>query len=78
MVKGSNGMSASEVSRAAGIAQPRVAAALKDLKAAKRIFQGGDRRFARYAGDPRTAEAASTHARKTASGPVLKPAKKKK
>lgn len=69
-------MSASEVSRAAGIAQPRVAAALKDLKAAKRIYQGGNGRSPDTPATP-AAEAASTHARKTASGPVLKPAKKK-
>jgi hypothetical protein len=55
-----------------------VATALKELRTAKRIFQGGDRRFARYAGDAKTAARASVIARTTASGPILKakPAKR--
>ncbi len=69
IVKSSNGVSASDVARQAGIPQTRAAAALKELKLAKRIFQGGDRRFARYAADLKTAEQASLNARKTASGP---------
>lgn len=74
IVKASSGLSASEVAKQAGIPQTRAAAALKELKLEKRIFQGGDRRFARYAGDPKTAEQASANARKNASGPT--PAKK--
>jgi Replication protein A C terminal len=70
IVKSGNGVSASDVARQAGIPQTRAAAALKELKLAKRIFQGGDRRFARYAGDAKTAETASVNARKTASGPA--------
>ncbi len=73
IVKGGNGVSASEVARQAGIPQTRAAAALKELKLAKRISQGGDRRFARYAGDQKTAEQASLNARKTASGPAATP-----
>jgi len=69
IVKSGNGVSASDVARQAGIPQTRAAAALKELKLAKRIFQGGDRRFARYAGEAKTAEQASVNARKTASGP---------
>ena len=69
IVKSGAGVSASDVARQAGIPQTRAAAALKELKLAKRIFQGGDRRFARYAGDAKTAEQASVNARKTASGP---------
>jgi hypothetical protein len=69
IVKSSSGLSASEVAKQAGIPQTRAAAALKELKLAKRIFQGGDRRFARYAGDAKTAEQASIMARKTAAGP---------
>jgi len=68
-VKSGAGVSASDVARQAGIPQTRAAAALKELKLAKRIFQGGDRRFARYAGDAKTAETASVNARKTAAGP---------
>lgn len=76
IVKGSSGLSASEVAKQAGIPQTRAAAALKELKLAKRIFQGGDRRFARYAGDAKTAEQASMTARKNAAGPTKKPAAK--
>jgi hypothetical protein len=76
IVKSSSGLSASEVAKQAGVPQPRAAAALKELKLAKRIFQGGDRRFARYAGDARSAEQASMNARKTASGPLVAPPKK--
>lgn len=72
VVKANQGMSASEVARAASIPQTRAASALKELKLAKRIFQGGDRRFARYAGEAKTAEQASTVARKTAKGPVVR------
>jgi DNA-binding transcriptional ArsR family regulator len=81
LVKASSGLSASEVARDAGVAQPRVAAALKELKLAKRIYQGGDRRFARYAGDGKTAEQASLNARNSAIGPAgakkVKPGRKK-
>ena len=70
VVKSSSGVSASEVAKAAGVPQPRAAAALKELKLEKRIFQGGDRRFARYAGDAKVAEEASLAARLTASGPT--------
>jgi len=71
MVKASSGVSASDVAKAASLRQSRVAAALKELKIAKRIFQGGDRRFARYAGDQKTADQASVIARKTATGPLI-------
>lgn len=70
VVKASSGVSASDVAKSAGIPQTRAAAALKELKIAKRIFQGGDRRFARYAGDAKTADQASLSARKNASGPT--------
>jgi hypothetical protein len=73
LVKASSGVSASEVARQAGIPQTRAAAALKELKLAKRIFQGGDRRFARYAGDAKAAEQASANARKNAAGPAATP-----
>ena len=76
-IKTGNGMAASEVAKAAGIPQSRATAAIKELKLAKRIFQGGDRRFARYAGDARTAQTASENARKTASGPLLKGKKRR-
>lgn len=70
LVKASSGMSASDVAKSAGIPQTRAAAALKELKLARRIFQGGDRRFARYAGDAKVAEQASVTARKSAAGPT--------
>mgnify|MGYP000582494327 CR=1 FL=1 len=76
IVKASTGVSASDVAKSAAIPQTRAAAALKELKLAKRIFQGGDRRFARYAGDAKQAELASTTARKNASGPTTNGSKK--
>lgn len=77
VIKSGGGMAASEVAKAAGIPQSRATVAIKELKLAKRIFQGGDRRFARYAGDARTAQQASENARKTAAGPILKGKKKR-
>ena len=77
VVKSSNGLSASEIAKSAGVPQSRVSSALKELKDAKRVFQGGDRRFARYAGDARTAEQASVNARRTAPGPILKKGKRR-
>ena len=62
-VKSSKGLSASEVAKKVKAPQSRVAALLRDLKHSKRIFQGGDRRYARYAGDVRTAKQASLTAR---------------
>lgn len=78
VVKSSRGLSASEVAAATKVQQGRVSSALRDLKFAKRIFQGGDRRFARYAGDPKTAETASANARASASGPQRKTAGRKR
>lgn len=77
VVKGGSGLSASEIAKSAGVKQTRVTSALKALKLAKRIYQGGDRRFARYAGDARSAEQASLAARQNASGPLLKKGKRK-
>jgi len=75
IVKAGSGVSASDVARLANILQTRAAAALKELKLTKRIFQGGDRRFARYAGDLKTAERASAIARKNAKGPIVSSSK---
>lgn len=72
IVKAGSGMSASDVAGSAGIPQTRAASSLKELKLARRIFQGGDRRFARYAGDAKTAEQASQVARKNAKGPAVR------
>jgi hypothetical protein len=68
-VRSSKGMSASQIADKTKLPQSRVAAAVRELKASKRIFQGGDRRFARYAGDRDTANKASLHARANAAGP---------
>jgi hypothetical protein len=78
IVKGGAGISASETAKNAGLPQARVATALKELKLAKRIFQGGDRRFARYASDAKSAEQASINARKNAAGPARPPKAKPK
>jgi len=77
IVKQSSGLAASDVAKAASIPQSRASTALKELKGMKKIFQGGDRRFARYAGDAKTAEQASLNARKHASGPMGRGGKKK-
>jgi hypothetical protein len=72
VVKSSDGLAASEIARAVGVEQNRVATVLKELKQEARIFQGGDRRFARYAASQEAAELASVTARQSASGPALK------
>jgi hypothetical protein len=70
VIKSSKGLSASEIASKTGLPKSRVQSAVRELKKARRIFQGGDRRFARYAGNARTAKQASVDARKNASGPV--------
>ncbi|MBW2458707.1 MAG: hypothetical protein JRI68_29685 [Deltaproteobacteria bacterium] len=77
-VKGAKGLSSSEIAKKTGLPQTRVAAAVRELKLAKRIYQGGDRRFARYASDARTAQQASLFARKNAAGPARKKARGRK
>ena len=71
-IKSSKGLSASQIAKKTSIPQTRVAAAVRELKLGRRIFQGGDRRFARYASDARTAQQASMHARQHAAGPDRK------
>jgi len=78
VIKGSKGLSASEIAKKSKIPQTRVSSLVRDLKAQGRIHQGGDRRFARYAGDAKTAEKASDQARKTASGPQVKGRRRRK
>jgi len=63
-IKNSSGLSASQIANKTKLPKTRVQAAVRELKATKRIFQGGERRFARYASDARTAKAASLSARK--------------
>jgi ribosome-binding protein aMBF1 (putative translation factor) len=62
VVKASNGLSTGEIAAKMKISQSRVSAAVRELKASKRIFQADNRRFARYAGDANTARAASDRA----------------
>jgi hypothetical protein len=54
----------SEIAHAVDTVRWRAQAALRKLKASRRVFQGGDRRFARYAGDAATARAASVRVRR--------------
>ncbi|MEM1030198.1 MAG: hypothetical protein AAGN82_07610, partial [Myxococcota bacterium] len=68
-IRSSKGLSAGEIMKRTKLARPRVSAAVRQLKDAGRIQQGGDRRFARYAADKKTAIAASEAARNNASGP---------
>lgn len=63
-VKAGRGLAVGQIVKSTGMKKASVVAALKELRGAKRIFLAGDRRFARYAGDARTAELASTTARK--------------
>lgn len=63
VIKASKGLSASEIAKKTSIPQARIASAVRELKGARRIHQGGDRRFARYAGDAKTAQKASLWAR---------------
>ncbi|HZO15814.1 MAG TPA: hypothetical protein VFB62_21220 [Polyangiaceae bacterium] len=62
-MKGSRGLSSTQIAKMVKAATPRVQSVLRELKHDKRIFQGGDRRFARYAGDAETAQAASRNAK---------------
>ena len=64
LVKGSRGLSSTQIAKMVRAATPRVQSVLRELKHDKRIFQGGDRRFARYAGDAETAQAASRNAKR--------------
>lgn len=59
----SKGLSVSEVASRTKQPKSRVAAAIRELKSAGRIQQGGEKRFARYARDKKTALAASNAAR---------------
>lgn len=63
-VKAGKGLAVGQIVKSTGMKKASVVAALKELRGAKRIFLAGDRRFARYAGDARTAELASSAARK--------------
>ncbi len=63
VVKKGKGLALREIASKVGESKSVVAAALRELKANKRIYQGGDRRFARYAGSASVASAASKRAR---------------
>jgi Replication protein A C terminal len=68
-IKSSKGMSASQIASKTKLPQSRVSSLVRELKDQKRVHQGGDRRFARYAGDAKTAAKASNDARNNAAGP---------
>ena len=61
--------SARDIAAKTKLPKSRVSAVVRELKKAKRIYQGGDRRFARYAADAKTAEQASQRARKQVTNP---------
>ncbi|MEM9692427.1 MAG: helix-turn-helix domain-containing protein [Myxococcota bacterium] len=69
VITSSKGLSASEIAAKAKMPKERVSQHVKKLKEAGAIYQGGDRRFARYAGTKKIAEAASEYAKKNAKGP---------
>lgn len=58
-IKASNGLGLGEIAKTTGVSKPRVKAALLELRAAKRIYQAGDRKFARYAGTAKAAKEAA-------------------
>ena len=62
-VLGSKGVGLADVATAVGVSKDQAKSALKQLKAAGRIAYGGDRKYARYAADAKTALAASKSAR---------------
>lgn len=63
IVAASEGLSAGEVERKVGLSSAVVAGALKALKAQKRIYMGGTKRFARYAMTQSAADKASRESR---------------
>lgn len=63
IVRASKGLAVSEIARQAETTPGHAGRALRALKRSGRIFQGGDRRFARYAADAATALQASLDAR---------------
>jgi hypothetical protein len=62
VVQQKGGVAVSDVAKAVGIPKPKAGAILKALKVQNKIFQGGERRFARYA----TTQAAANNAAKNA------------
>jgi len=64
VVSSREGVAVADVVKSTGLERAPVAAALKALKEERRIFMGGNRRFARYAMTPAAAEQASQAARK--------------
>jgi len=64
IVTTSDGVGVSDVVKSSGLQAAPVSAALKALRAEGRIFMGGERRFARYAGSQAAADRASLAARK--------------
>jgi ribosomal protein S25 len=76
IVTGSKGLSVSQIAKQSGLAKARLSALLKQLKDRGRVQMAGERRFARYAADKRTAQAASDGARGIGA-PAAKKARKK-
>ncbi len=62
-IHASDGVALEDVAVAVGESRARVASVIGSLKRAKRIFRGGKRRFARYAGSAEVAQEASAAAR---------------
>jgi hypothetical protein len=62
-IVGSKGLSVSQVAKATSLPKLRVASVIRELKGSKRIFQAGERRFARYGKTKQIAQKASSAAR---------------
>ena len=63
-IKSSKGVALADVVAATKLTKPQAAGAIRELKQAGKVYQGGDRRFARYASSKKAAEKASLAARK--------------
>jgi len=63
-IKDNSGLASSEIGQKVGIEGSRLVTALRQLKADKRIFQGGKLRFSRYATTQKAADTASAKAKK--------------
>lgn len=73
-----SGLSTSELAESTGIEKGRIAAAIRKLKESGAIFQGGERRFARYGKSPAHAEQASLKAKQDAKSAKPKSVQKKR
>jgi len=63
LLGGSTGLAVGEIEKRSGLSRSELGTCLKALKAERRIFMGGQKRFARYASTQAVADRASAAAR---------------